>query len=99
MSLVIYKLYSKIDNELIYIGSTKQSYQRLIKHRHDYKRYLNKKYNYVSCFKLFNKYGVENVDFEIIDDQIEDKKDLLIKEKYYINKYNCVNIYNNKCNK
>lgn len=93
---VIYKLFSKAHNDsLIYIGHTCQGRNRLSKHKHDYKRYLNNNYNYVSSFILFEKYGPNNIDFEIIETiDNNDIKDILIKEKYHINNNDCVNIYN-----
>lgn len=99
MSNIIYKLKSNnncIEDNLVYIGSTKQGFnQRLSKHKYDYKRYLNGKYHYVSSFELFEKYGLNGVNIEVIE-QFNDynKIELLNKEKHYINTIECVNIYN-----
>tara|TARA_R110000803_G_scaffold33214_1_gene72816 strand:- start:371 stop:667 length:297 start_codon:yes stop_codon:yes gene_type:complete len=48
---VIYCLFSKIE-KMMYIGKTRQGSQRLVKHRHDYKRYLNGKYGFCSSYKI-----------------------------------------------
>jgi len=50
----IYKITSP-HTDKIYIGSTKQPLNvRLTKHRHDYKRYCEGKYNYVTSFELID---------------------------------------------
>lgn len=94
---IIYKLVSKfnpLENDLIYIGSSKQGDKiRLSKHKHDYKRYLNGKYHYVSSFKLFEQFGINGVDVEILEHINSDNKfELLEREKHYINALNCVNL-------
>jgi len=96
MSKFIYKIVSKTENNdgEIYIGSTKQPLSvRLSKHKHDYKRFLNNKYNYVSSFSLFSKYGIDNC--EIIELEKCDYisiKDLRKLESNYIKEIQCVNI-------
>jgi hypothetical protein len=96
MSKYIYKIVPKGEHEPneIYIGSTRQPLSiRLSKHRHDYKRFLNNKYNYVSSFFLFDKYGIDNC--EIIQlEKCEDisNTDLRTIERMYIKDLECVNI-------
>ena len=96
MSKFIYKIVSKSENNdgEIYIGCTKQPLSvRLSKHKYDYKRYQNGKYNYVSSFVLFSKYGIDNC--EIVElEKCEDisKKDLIKLENMYIKDIECVNI-------
>jgi hypothetical protein len=96
MSKYIYKIVPKGEHEPneIYIGSTRQPLSiRLSKHRHDYKRFLNNKYNYVSSFSLFSKYGIDNC--EIIElEKCEDisNTDLRTIERMYIKDLECVNI-------
>ena len=96
MSKFIYKIVSKSENNdgEIYIGCTKQPLSmRLSKHKHDYKRFLNNKYNYVSSFTLFSKYGIDNC--EIIElEKCEDISinDLRTIERMYIKDLECVNI-------
>jgi hypothetical protein len=58
------KIYKIIDNtsDLIYIGSTcKTLNQRLKKHEYDYKRYIDRKYHFVTSFKIIqhNNYRIE----------------------------------------
>jgi hypothetical protein len=103
MSNIIYKLKARLnplENTLVYIGSTKQGFnKRLSKHKYDYKRYLNGKYHYVSSFELFEKYGVDGVNIEVIEEfNNYDKIELLNKEKHYINTIECVNIYHKLIN-
>ena len=96
MSKFIYKIIPKVPHEQneIYIGSTKQPLSvRLSKHKYDYKRWKNGRYNYVSSFYLFDKYG-DNI--EIIElEKCEDITNLELKEleKFYIQDLECVNIH------
>jgi hypothetical protein len=58
------KIYKIIDNtsDLIYIGSTcKTLNQRLKKHEYDYKQYIDRKYHFVTSFKIIqhNNYRIE----------------------------------------
>lgn len=78
----IYKLTSP-KTDIIYIGSTVQKLSvRLSKHKHDYKRYLNKKYNYVSSFQVV-KY--DDAKIELIEQfEYDNRKDLLNLEGMYI---------------
>jgi hypothetical protein len=98
MSKYIYKIIPKVPHEEkeIYIGSTKQPLSiRLSKHKHDYKRFLNGRYRYVSSFYLFNKYGVndcEIIELEKINSDITNT-DLRKLEYIYIQDLECVNIH------
>jgi len=94
----IYKLVSKNINDddepLIYIGSTcKILKTRLNGHLRHYKIYLNNKFNFLTSFKLFEKYGVDNVDIILLEEcnNITNKLELLKREKYYIDNNICVN--------
>ena len=92
----VYKIVPK-GNHLesdIYIGSTKQPLSvRFSKHKHDYKRYINGKYNYVSVFKLFEKYNINECEIKLIEQFDNIEKQLLRKyETYYIINMQCVNI-------
>jgi hypothetical protein len=62
--------------ENVYIGSTFEKYLsiRLSKHKYDYKRHLNGKYNYVSSFDII-KYGDAYV--ELIEKYEDIQKDEL----------------------
>ena len=48
---VIYCLISE-SKKLIYIGKTRQGSQRIVKHRHDYKRYKMGQYGFCSSYKV-----------------------------------------------
>ena len=78
----------------VYIGSTcKPSLaQRLSKHKCDYNRWKNGKYNNVSSFKLFEKYDVENCNIFLIEEYpCENKYQLIQKEGHYIKTIPCIN--------
>ena len=80
----------------IYIGSTckPRLSQRLTKHIYDYNYWKNGKYNKVSSFKLFDKYGIENLNIYLIEEfPCETKDQLRKKEGYYIKTIPCVNKY------
>ncbi len=94
----IYKLCSKIinDNEeqLIYIGSTIEPYlcNRLCKHKAKYKRCLNEFNDYISSYKLFEKYGINGVSIILIENYpCNSKQELEAKERWYIENNICVN--------
>jgi len=100
----IYKLVPKIINndeeQLIYIGSTceKLLSNRLAGHRKDYKYYNKnidtKKLNKFTSYKLFDKYGVNNVDIIILlEYSCNNKYELHAKEREYIENNVCVNKY------
>ena len=80
----------------VYIGSTckPRLSQRLTKHIYDYNYWKNGKYNKVSSFKLFDKYGIENLNIYLIEEfPCETKDQLRKKEGYYIKNIPCVNKY------
>ena len=97
MSKFIYKIVPKCEHEEneIYIGSTKQPLSvRLSKHKHDYKRWKDGRYNYVSSFNLFDKYGLN--DCEIIElEKVQDISNTELRkiESLYIQQLPCVNIH------
>ena len=96
MSKFIYKIVPKSEYEPkdIYIGSTKQPLSvRLSKHKHDYKRWKEGRYNYVSSFYLFDKYGdCEIIELEKICQDISNQE-LRQLESIYIKQYECCNIH------
>lgn len=55
----------------------------LYAYENDYKRYLNKKFYYSKAFKLFNDYGIENIEIELIENVVECNNKKQLKEKYY----------------
>jgi hypothetical protein len=82
------------EEDEIYVGSTKKLYlsQRMDKHRSDYKRWKDGKANKLTCFDLFDKYGVENCKITLLEKYSCNSKDeLTAKEAEYIKKLDCVN--------
>ena len=97
MSKYIYKIVPKGEHEEkdVYIGSTSQPLSiRLSKHRHDYKRWKDGRYNYVSSFNLFDKYGINDCEIIELEKICQDisNTDLRTIERIYIQEYECVNI-------
>ena len=92
----IYKIEPICDHDEgeIYIGSTTKQYlcQRIDKHRSDYKRWINNKFNKIQVFEIFDKYGVSNCQIVLIETvNAESKDELLAREKHYIKSVKCVN--------
>jgi hypothetical protein len=86
----IYKIYSDDDDELIYVGSTRKLLKkRLLEHRNTYTAYKNEKYQYVTSFDLFDKYGFENCKIELLEQCDENLRSE--REGYYIKMFDCVN--------
>lgn len=94
----IYMIYSE-SGPLVYIGSiysTKYISNRMGAHRCKYRLYLNNKHNYVTSFKLFDTYGLENCKIKLIEKfPCNNRKELLEREGYWIKHYllngHCVN--------
>ena len=89
------KIYKIVCNKTqkIYYGSTTEFYisRRLSKHKNDYKNYLLKKKNYISCYEVLKNNDfyielVEKVNCNSIDE-------LYKRERYYIENFDCVNKY------
>ena len=98
MSKFIYKIVPKCEHEEneIYIGSTKQPLSvRLSKHKHDYKRWKDGRYNYVSSFNLFDKYGLNDCEIIELEKCQEDITNTELRkiESLYIKELPCVNIH------
>ena len=85
----IYKITSaQTDN--IYIGSTTKTLkQRLSTHKCDYKRYLKNKTHYKSGYDIVK---FDDAIIELIEEkEFKDKKEMLFRERHYIEIYECVN--------
>lgn len=80
----IYKITNLINNKS-YIGQSVDIKNRWRNHIRVFKNKEDKKYNY-PLYSAFRKYGIENFDFEILEEVAPD--DLDKKEIYYIEKYN-----------
>lgn len=78
--MIIYKVTNKINNK-IYIGQTIRTLEERIK---EHKRKRSS-----SLYKAFNKYGIENFEFEIID-RCNTTEELNEKEIYWIKYYDCL---------
>ncbi len=78
--MIIYKITNKI-NDKIYIGQTIRSLEERVK---EHKRKKN-----CSLYKAFNKYGIENFDFEIIE-KCNSTEEMNEKEIYWIKYYDCL---------
>lgn len=79
----IYSISNTIDNR-IYIGSTVSLY---VRNRQHYNKLKNNKHDNIHLQGFVNKYGINNLIFNIVE-IIEDKEKLLTKEQYFIDKYN-----------
>lgn len=80
----IYKITNKINNK-VYIGKTKYNnpQKRFKEHINDSKKDRCK---HRPLYRAFNKYGIENFIFEILENIVNNK--LEDREIYYIEKYN-----------
>ena len=90
----IYKIICD-ETEKIYIGSTVQSLtKRFQKHKSHHISWKNGKYNYISIFKMFDEYGKQNCNIELIENYpCDNKKVLELREAYFIRNNNCYNKY------
>jgi predicted GIY-YIG superfamily endonuclease len=89
----VYKIWST-QGDKIYIGSTTKQYlsQRMDKHRTDYKRWKDNRSNFITSFKIFEEYGLENCFIELLEAKICNSKDELKQlEGKYIRELACVN--------
>ena len=71
------------DETDVYIGSTCEPTlaRRMLGHRRDYLSWKAGKFHYVSSFKLFEKYGVNNCNIFLIENFPCDNKDQLGKQE------------------
>jgi hypothetical protein len=84
----IYKIYSYINPEKCYIGSTCQTLEKRF-NSHKYPQQLRSK---TSLWILFEEYGIENCCIELIENYAcNNLYELLRREGYYIQKLDCVN--------
>ena len=91
----IYKIEAQNEDEGdIYIGSTTKNTlaERMTRHRSSYKRWKNGETNYVTSFKLFDKYGIENCKIYLIENfPCNTKDELKSREGHFIKSMTCVN--------
>ena len=89
----IYKIESH-HGDNIYIGSTTKEYlsQRMTKYRSDYNRWKKEKKDYITSFKIFDEYGIDNCFITLLESYPCESRDALNSKKgYYIKTLNCVN--------
>jgi hypothetical protein len=88
----IYKV-TDVNNNESYYGSTINSLSlRKALHKNSYKKYKNGEFNKISIFDLFDKYGVDNCEIELVEEfPCENKIELLNREGFYIKNNECVN--------
>lgn len=98
MNAKIYKIIPKEngDNGDIYYGSTTHKWvcHRFTVHKNEFKRYNAKLEgtHRLTSFNLFEKYGVENCKIELVEQfEYENKKEILEKERFYIDNNECIN--------
>ena len=86
MSCGIYLIRNKINNK-VYIGLSINIEERWQRHRSLYLRKDNNKEKSKPLYLAFNKYGIENFDFQILEEC--SILELPEREKYYIKLYDC----------
>ena len=86
-SYTIYKIYSK-DNKYLYIGSTKDIYKRMSKHKQESNNKNSKKYNYKIYKTIRDNGGWSEFLVEKIEDIYCNKKNAYIRETELIKNMN-----------
>ena len=88
----IYKIWSVIGDK-IYVGSTTLTLsQRMADHRKDYKKWNDNKGHNVTSFQLFDLYGIDNCQIELIETVVAlTLNDLHKVEGKHIRQLDCVN--------
>jgi hypothetical protein len=90
----IYKIQKIGGDSEIYIGSTTKEYlsQRMDLHRSDYKYWKLGCRAFVSSFKIFDLYGIENCEIVLLESvNCNSKDELRAREGFYIQNNICVN--------
>jgi len=84
----VYKIYSTLNPNEIYIGSTIQKpHTRFLGHKSHYKNGRN-----ISVKIIFDKYGVDTCIIEIIEQkQINESSEIMKLEQIHIEQNNCIN--------
>ena len=78
----IYRITSKVHPDRIYIGSTVDFYERRRKHLYDLKKNRHKN---IKVQSHFDKYGVDDLTFEIIEIiEANSRAELITREQYYL---------------
>lgn len=85
----IYKLVSKNTDDVYYGSTTLKLNQRLQSHLSEYKRFTNGINCYMSSFDIIKHNNVDIVLLELYP--CNKKRELELRERYYIDNNNCVN--------
>ena len=87
------KIYKITCGDETYYGSTAMTLrERMWLHKSNYKRWKNGTDSKCACFNLFDKYGFDNCPIELVEDySCETKKELLIREDWYMDNNDCIN--------
>ena len=87
---IIYKIYDRIDNQLVYYGSTEKLLsERLDRHLYQYKYWKDGNLTFVTSFLVID---ANNYDIIIVETvEFEDIKELRDRERFYIENNICVN--------
>ena len=83
----IYRIYCKTSGKS-YVGSTWRTFK--IRWKQHLRLLNNNKHHSIELQRAFNKYGTDNFYLEILE-IIENEENLLEREAFYINKYDCIN--------
>ena len=88
----IYKIWNNTYTSC-YIGSTVEPLsKRMTKHRSDYKRWRQGVSTFVTSFKLFDDYGIENCKIELVENfPCNSREELLSREGYHQRVSECIN--------
>jgi hypothetical protein len=87
------KIYKIEVDGLTYYGSTAATLQeRMYWHKSGYKKWKNGTDGKCACYELFDKYGFDNCQINLVENYpCETKKELLIREDWYIKSNECIN--------
>ena len=89
----VYKIWSP-QGDKIYIGSTTKQYlsQRMTSHRNDYNCWKSGKGHFVTSYSIFDEYGLDNCNIELLEAKpCSSKDELHALEGKYMRELQCVN--------
>jgi len=87
------KIYKITGGDETYYGSTVMTIKKRMQgHKSKYNQWRIKKASRCAACDLFDKYGFDNCRIELVEDySCQTKKDLLIREDYYMDNNICIN--------
>ena len=88
----VYKIWTTLGEE-VYYGSTYDTLKgRFSKHKASYKGWLKGTQKRITCYDLFEKYGIEHCLIELVEPvNCNSKQELAVFEARHIRDNNCVN--------